>query len=231
MRCPSSPGHGGESRPGSSFWNFLQKTVRPDLLPTGCCEGDGPQISAMAGLYCSPEGRRYEPATLQRGAPYGELWRDGETQAAVRVAQRGGDGLVRLRAREDEPEIACAFRQRQQQLVHLRRDAHIVDVRDAARVVDAVAAAKDAAARNRNHHHPARGRFAPPGGGRLAERMPQQHLLERGFVTGVIEPQRARAKAADRTRGDLEDVDAPLVAAALGVDRTVVQSERGVYVL
>ena len=35
MRCPSSPGHGGASRPGISFWNFLQNTVRPLVGPEG----------------------------------------------------------------------------------------------------------------------------------------------------------------------------------------------------
>ena len=32
MRWPSSPGHGGASSPGSSFWNFTHMTLRPLLL-------------------------------------------------------------------------------------------------------------------------------------------------------------------------------------------------------
>src|SRR5687767_14358852 len=39
MRCPSSPGHGGASSPGSSFWNFWQNTIRPLVLPDGGCVG------------------------------------------------------------------------------------------------------------------------------------------------------------------------------------------------
>ena len=36
-------GHGGESRPGISFWNFTHFTIRPLLFPTGpCCCGAGP---------------------------------------------------------------------------------------------------------------------------------------------------------------------------------------------
>src|SRR4051794_13027286 len=35
MRSPSSPGQGGASRPGISFWNLLQKTIRPPLLRDG----------------------------------------------------------------------------------------------------------------------------------------------------------------------------------------------------
>src|SRR5688572_19230990 len=50
IRWPSSPGHGGASSPGRSFWNFAQNTMRPLLLVTGGDGGVGPQASAMCGI-------------------------------------------------------------------------------------------------------------------------------------------------------------------------------------
>src|SRR6185503_12202903 len=47
MRWPSSPGHGGASSPGSSFWNFVQKTVRPLLFVTAAGGGVGLHASSM----------------------------------------------------------------------------------------------------------------------------------------------------------------------------------------
>src|SRR5262252_6668885 len=105
MRWPSSPGHGGESRPGSSFWNFLQNTMRPLLLPTvtgAACDGC-PQESAMALIVVDLGGGEDR-----------EFGIDGEREARVRVAKRALDVGRRLGAREDEPEVARALRQRQQ---------------------------------------------------------------------------------------------------------------------
>jgi hypothetical protein len=47
IRWPSSPGQGGESRPGSSFWNFWQNTIRPLAFPEDFVGGVWPQPSAM----------------------------------------------------------------------------------------------------------------------------------------------------------------------------------------
>src|SRR5437764_5170039 len=106
MRWPSSPGHGGESRPASSFWNFLQNTLRPLLLPTvtgALCEC--PQESAMLLIVVDLRGRDDR-----------QLGVDGKGQARVRGAQRAVDAAGLRGAGEDEPEIARALRQRQQQL-------------------------------------------------------------------------------------------------------------------
>src|ERR1041385_8972922 len=54
MRCPSSPGQGGTSRPGSSFWNFTQLTVRPLLLPTGAVAGVGSHSAIVVAIVQLP---------------------------------------------------------------------------------------------------------------------------------------------------------------------------------
>src|ERR1043165_1828197 len=54
MRCPSSPDQGGTSRPGSSFWNFTQLTVRPLLLPTGAVAGVGSHSAIVVAIVQLP---------------------------------------------------------------------------------------------------------------------------------------------------------------------------------
>src|SRR3954469_8280418 len=112
MRWPSSPGHGIESRPGSSFWNFTHITVRPLLLVEGTDAGelDGPQASAM-----------------QKIVVYFVR------QPRVRLPQRALHVSGGRRAREDESQIARAFGQRHQQLIRLRRDVDRLDPLDAPR--------------------------------------------------------------------------------------------------
>src|SRR5213082_2418873 len=107
MRWPSSPGQGGESRPASSFWNFTHMTLRPLLLVAGAgaaCEC--PQESAMLLIVVDLRVREHR-----------QLGVDGKPQVRVRGAQRPLDAVRRGGTGEDEPEIARAFRQRQQQLI------------------------------------------------------------------------------------------------------------------
>src|SRR2546428_6292308 len=118
MRCPSSPGQGGESRPASSFWNFTHMTLRPLLLVAGAAAAwECPQESAMLLIVVDLRGREHR-----------QLGVDRKPQMRVRGAQRALDAGRRGGAGEDEPEVAGAFRQRQQQLIRLRRNAHVVDV-------------------------------------------------------------------------------------------------------
>src|SRR5262245_10108215 len=112
MRCPSSPGHGTSSSPGRSFWNFTQWTIRPLLLVAGFGGGCGGLHCAMAGLYHS------------------KLGFDREAQARVRIPQRIVDVRSRIAVREDEAEVARAFRQRQEQLIDFCSHHHIVDACD-----------------------------------------------------------------------------------------------------
>src|SRR5262245_33668578 len=105
MRCPSSPGQGGESSPGSSFRNFAHITVRPLLLVEGV-DAAGPQGSAMLLIVVD-----------RRGGKHREFRRDVERKPSVRVAKRTFDVSRGGRAREDEPEITRSFRQRNQQLI------------------------------------------------------------------------------------------------------------------
>src|SRR5262245_56034669 len=103
MRCPSSPGHGGESRPGSSFWNFLQNTLRPLLLPT------------MAGSLCDgcPQESAMPPIVVDlRPGDDRQFGIDRERQSRVRDAQRALDFVGHRAAGKDEPEVAGAFRKR-----------------------------------------------------------------------------------------------------------------------
>src|SRR5260221_9281247 len=115
MRWPSGPGHGIESRPGSSFWNFTHMTLRPLVLvdAPGAGEAEGPQESAMDKIV---------------------MHIDREREARVRGPQRLLDERGAGRAREDEPEIARAFRQRHQQLIRLRGDLDVFDAGDGARL-------------------------------------------------------------------------------------------------
>src|SRR5262249_48968254 len=100
MRWPSSPGHGGESSPGSSFRNFAHITVRPLLLvegAAGCAEG--PQGSAMVLIVVDC-----------RAGQHREFGCDVEREARMRVAQRACDVSSGRGTREDESEIARTFR-------------------------------------------------------------------------------------------------------------------------
>src|SRR4029077_2238714 len=115
MRWPSSPGHGGVSRPASSFWNFTHITFRPLLFVAGAAAcAECPQESAMLLIVidlCSREHREFRI--------------DLERETTMGGAERAID-VGRIRSvREDEPEIACAFGQRHEQLIRLRGDAHV----------------------------------------------------------------------------------------------------------
>src|SRR6266850_893830 len=110
MRCPSSPGQGGESRPASSFRNFTHMTLRPLVLVAGAAGAwECPQESAMSLIVVD----------LRRGE-HREFGIDGKRQARVRGAQRVLDVAGAIGAREDEPEIARAFWQRQEQVIRFR---------------------------------------------------------------------------------------------------------------
>ncbi len=130
--------------------------------------------------------------------------------------------------REDEPEIARPFRQRHQDLIRLRADVHVVHPRNGLRFVDASHRAVDAAMWNGNHHDAGRGRLAPPVVRRFSERVPEKNLFERRqrALAIFLEPERPGAQAADRPRGDLENVDALIVDAALRVNRSMSQADR-----
>src|SRR5476649_2386469 len=119
MRWPSSPGHGTVSSPGSSFWNFTHITLRPLLLVDWAGGGAGaPQESAMLEIVMDLSGREHR-----------QLGIDLERQVRVRRPQRPID-IARLPgAREDEAQITGAFRQRHEQLIRLRGDPDILDVR------------------------------------------------------------------------------------------------------
>src|SRR5213593_4094445 len=60
--------------------------------------------------------------------------------------------------------------------------------------------------------------------------MPEQKLFERDFLNRLapplLEPQRPGAEAADRTRPHFKDEYAPVVHAALGMNRPVPQADR-----
>src|SRR5215207_5317898 len=60
MRCPSSPGQGGASSPGISFWNLRQNTVRPLVLPAGGFGSVGPPHTLMSCMLAGFEvGKAY----------------------------------------------------------------------------------------------------------------------------------------------------------------------------
>ena len=126
--------------------------------------------------------------------------------------------LARRAVREDEAQITGALRQRNQQLIHLRRHHHVVHAVDQARLLGAGNAAIHAASGNRDHHDAGGARLARPAVGRLAQRVTQQQFLERDrsgrfLELGEpsadddprVEPQRAAAQAADRARRDFKD--------------------------
>ncbi len=136
---------------------------------------------------------------------------DREREARVRRAQRALDVAARRAAREDEAEIARALGQRHQQLVRLRGDPHVVDA------VDARARPRR---RRRRGSTPRRGigiiitpdarasRDQPSDDSPSACRS-SSSSSEMRRVAGRrplrLEPQRARAQAADRPRGHFED--------------------------
>src|SRR5436189_3884586 len=105
MRWPSSPGHGGASSPGRSFWNFVQNTVRPLLFVTGGDGGVGPQASAIRVIV----------------AQHRDLRIDREAKKSMRGAQRSIHVAGSLRPRKDEPQIAGALRQRDEELIGFGR--------------------------------------------------------------------------------------------------------------
>src|SRR4051812_31238492 len=114
MRCPSSPGHGIESRPGSSFWYFTHITLRPLVFVDGTGAGVvGPQESAMGKIVLDLSGRQQRQFGVDR-----------ERETLVRGAQCALDSGGLVAAREDEPEIARPFGQRQQQLIRLGADVN-----------------------------------------------------------------------------------------------------------
>src|SRR3990172_3299240 len=197
MRWPSSPGHGGPSSPGRSCWNFVQNTVRPLLFVTGGDGGVGPQASAMRVIV----------------AQHRDLGIDGEAEMRVRGAQRTIHIAAYFAPRKDEPQIAGAFRQGDEQLIGLRRHADVVDAGHAARLLHAVRTTKYAAMRDRDHHHARGAILARPGGRRFPDCMSQQELLKWDWGFGTwdsnpesripnptrFEPKGACAEAPNRT--------------------------------
>ena len=81
MRWPSSPGQGGASRPGSSFWNFDAEHLSPGFVRGGFRRLTArPHASAMPKLY------------VFQSAPRRELGLDREREPRVRRSQRIDDG-------------------------------------------------------------------------------------------------------------------------------------------
>ncbi len=113
-----------------------------------------------------------------RGTEYREFRIDREPQLGVRGPQRTIDRARIVGAGEDEAEVTRAFGQRHQKLLHFRGDAHVDDIADRSRPIDALDAAKDSASRNRNHHHTRRLWFARPLERRLPQRVAKQQFLE-----------------------------------------------------
>ena len=134
-------------------------------------------------------------------------------------------------AREDEPEVAGAFRQRHQQLVHFRGDPHVVDDRHPPCRVEAGHAAgrrRGAESESSSRRRPASPAPSLPGDSPSACRSSSSSSEMAATVPGSplpVEPQRAGAQAADRPRGHFEHEDARLVHATLGVNRSVAQAE------
>jgi hypothetical protein len=90
IRWPSSPGHGGALRPGSSFWNLTHKTLRLLVIGMGRIAGVGPQVSAMGRLYhwdFRVDGENEAPMSRSNGAlGFVRLSRAGENEAQVTPA-------------------------------------------------------------------------------------------------------------------------------------------------
>ena len=146
-----------------------------------------------------------------RRSEHREFRIDRRTQPRVRGAQRALDtATTPRRAREDEAEIAGALRQRHQQLIRLRRDPDVVDVRHPRAASRPSTRREHAAPRDRNHHDAGGARLAAPGRRRLrparaAAAAPRAEIGARDRRSRDDEAQRARAQAADRPRGDFED--------------------------
>ncbi len=84
----------------------------------------------------------------------------------------------RVAAGENETEVTGAFRKRNEPLIRLGGDANVVHASHRARLLESGDAAKDAALRNRDHHHAGCVGFALPVRRRFAERVAEQQLLE-----------------------------------------------------
>ena len=173
----------------------------------------------------------------------------------VRRAQRLLDVGGPSRAREDEAQIARAFRQRHQQLIRLRRDRESRRRRRPRAPRRSPSTPRTRRARNRNHHHARRARSRVHRSGDFAERVAQQQLLERDWDSGVgivgdsarfDRPDLPRRIAAPARRGRRSDAPRPRartppieprstargrtrpdqgVDAALGVNRPVPQTD------
>src|SRR5688500_9978197 len=86
MRWPISPGHGGTSRPGRSFWNLTHLTVRPLLLVIGLSSGlGGPPHIAMSELYPAGADTDYLPRLGSRVSRLESLRGRGRTTSPLLV--------------------------------------------------------------------------------------------------------------------------------------------------
>ena len=140
----------------------------------------------------------------------------------MRPPQRGlGRGGI-LRAREDEPEVARALRQRHQPLPEVRRDHDVLDPGHRPRRSEPRAPPR--ARRRAESGSSSRPTRRLPLDRRLrhAERVAQDELLERG---APAKPQRPPAETADRPRGDLERDGPRRRETQLGVDRPLPQAQ------
>ena len=150
-----------------------------------------------------------------RGREHREFRIDDERRAArAPRAAPARTAEPRRRPREDESEVAGAFGQRHEQLIRLRGDPDVVDVRRPARAASTPSTPRRMPRRGIGIIiTPLASRLAAPRAGIFAERVPKEELLEGdcglriadcGLTAIADEAQRARAQAADRARGDFE---------------------------
>src|SRR5690606_16874931 len=125
-----------------------------------------------------------------------------------------------------EPEIARPFGKRCQDLVGFGGNADLDHAWHLLCPVDAVHAAVDPGARDRNHHDARGGGLAAPEVDGFPDSVSEKKLLESGrFPARTLEAQGARTESADRARGDFEYVHAVAVDAAFRVHGAVAQSK------
>jgi len=142
-------------------------TLRPLVFVDGAGACECPQESAMMKI-----------VVYLRRIEHREFRVDRAAQTRVRGAKRLFDGLRARPPREDESEIAGTLGQRQQTLIHLRRDLYVDDVRHLSRGIHTVDTAKHSTPRDRDHHYAGGVRFTPPRGC-VAECVPEEQFLQR----------------------------------------------------
>jgi hypothetical protein len=157
------------------------------------------------------------------------------------------DSIEALAAREDEAQVAGAFGQRHEQLIWLRGDVHLVDTGNRTRLVQAVTRRRiprfgmgiiitPLAASSRRYgagfspsawrsRSSSREHGSPAANG-VRSRFSRESPVRTRKSRSDPETQGARAEAADRTGGNFEHEHAIRVHPALGMDRSVPQTQR-----